>query len=183
MIAGKDAGEFAFTQLISGRYGLEVLPSGGWVPRSVTVSGKEMLNRLFEVGDCNIDDVVVTMSTSFNRVSGTVVDTSGSALDGAQVVMFPTDYRQWVANGRPSGAVRTFISVGGGRFTANGLPDGEYLLVAFASPVDTDWQSVRALEAIAKVADHVRLRDAQWTTVQIAGCSRTFRGRPRADEP
>lgn len=167
--AGNDAGEFAFTQLVSGRYRLDVQPYATWVVRSVTVGGKETLNRYLDVGDRDIDNVVVTMSTSFNRVSGNVFDTSGAPIEGAQVVMFPADYREWMANGRPPGAVRTTASAMGGRFIANGLPDGEYLLVAFTSPVENDWQSPAALHAMAQAAQRVRLEGAQSITVQIRG--------------
>jgi len=168
--AGDGAGEFAFAQLISGRYRLDVLPSGAWVPRSVTVGGKEVLNRLFDVGDRDVEDVVVTLSTAFNRVSGRVCcDASGAAVEGAQVVMFPANYREWIANGRPPGAVRGATSSADGRFGANGLPDGEYLLVAFRSTVESDWQSLKALDAIASVAERVRLQGAQSISVQTRG--------------
>jgi len=168
--AGDKAGEFVFSQLVSGRYRLDVFPSGVWGPQSVTIGGKEVLNRFFDVGDQDVDGVVVTMSTSFNRVSGRVCcDASGSGVEGAQVVLFPANYREWVANGRPPGAIRTGTSSADGRFAANGLPDGEYLLVAFTSTVENDWQALKALDAIASVADRVRLQGAQSISVQTRG--------------
>jgi hypothetical protein len=158
--------QFAFGQLIGGRYVIDVGGAGNWMVRSVTVGGKEVLNRVFDVtGD--VTDVVVTMSTAITRLMGAVLKDDGTPIEGAQVVMIPADYRRWIADGRAVGAYRNALTNAGGRFAMNGLPAGDYMLVAFASGVDSDWQSPAALDALAAVAQPVRLEAGKSTVVEV----------------
>jgi len=158
--------QFAFGQLIGGRYLIDVGGAGNWMVRSVTVGGKEVLNRAFDVtGD--VTDVVVTMSTAITRLMGAVLKDDGTPIEGAQVVMIPADYRRWIADGRALGAYRSALTNVGGRFAMNGLPAGDYLLVAFASAVDNDWQSPAALDALAAGAQPVRLDAGKFSVIDV----------------
>jgi hypothetical protein len=153
---GNAPGEFLFTQLVGGRYMFEVLPWNGRGVRSIAVGGRETLNRSFEVTARDINDVVVTMIESSARLTGAVVGDGGVPADGAQVVLFPDNHREWIAAGRVPGLLRTSMT-SNGRYLLTGLQSGAYRLLAFASPVENDWQTAKALDALAPAAQLVHV--------------------------
>ena len=159
--------DFMFDGLAPGRYILNAAGTGSWTVRSMTVGGKETLHRAFELTDADVTTVVVTMAPGLSRLTGFVRDTAGLGLEGAQVVLFPADYRGWIEGGAASAASRSVIAGPTGSFTMTGISDGDYRIIAFASSIDNDWKPLSSLSILAPLAQEVRVTNGQVVNVEV----------------
>jgi hypothetical protein len=147
---------FAFEKVPASKYLLSAPATGGWTVTSIRVNGEEKLHRAFDLS-ADTADVVVTMKNQNNRLNGTVTDSAGATVPGAQVVLFPADFKGWTSGGRSPLATRSVTASARGSFTMSALNDGDYFLVAFSTSVENDGRTPGALEAIASLGQKLHV--------------------------
>jgi hypothetical protein len=110
-------------------------------------------------------EIVVTNRSA--SVSGTASDARGQPLTDYTVVVFAVNKDRWY---RESRLLKYAIAEPDGSFSIRGLPAAEYFVAAVdwmePSPGFGDWQDPEILEALARRATRVTLRDGQ--RVQLA---------------
>lgn len=101
-------------------------PPGVWV-KSITINDRDATDVPydFQAGESASVDIVVTRRMA--GVSGTVRDSDGRSTSDASVIVFSTDERRWGPHTR---AIATATPEADGTFSVQGLPPGEYAVIA-----------------------------------------------------
>lgn len=164
-----EAMRFTTMQHPPGRYVVSVnLAPPPWKLRSVTINGRDALTTPFELGDRDIADVVVTFVDRETALEGTVRSGGGMApVDGAMVVLFPTDVRAWISTGMSRRVFRTAVADDGGAFTMGDLLPGEYLIAAVAGDALVDLQDPGAILQLARAATGVTVGEGERASVSL----------------
>jgi hypothetical protein len=100
-------------------------------------------------------------------LAGRVVDSTGQPANGAEVIVFPSDYKTWIANGLSNRVMRRAGTGGGGVFGVSGLPPGLYLAAALPAGSLDDWPDRRVFESIALSAMPVALAEGKAVEVTL----------------
>jgi hypothetical protein len=103
---------------------------GGWVLKSVTSAGQNIVDKQFDLTESGLSDVVVTITDQISTLSGIVRDANGNPATTPMVAVFPQDKSLWRLPGMASRRVQTAAPGRDGRFTFRGLPAGDYVVVA-----------------------------------------------------
>jgi hypothetical protein len=143
---------FTIEGLQTGAYLLRV--GGGGLVKSILHNGRDHTYRPFDVSSSqSITDVVVTMTAQRSRLSGFVRDRQGRpAASNAWVICFPAEREQWSGYGvRPVRLRSVAVSTDGG-YAIDGLPAGDYLLVAVDDAQGDAWQDPAFLAKVAMSA-------------------------------
>lgn len=107
-----------------------------WLLKSVTHRGQDITDLGLEAESRQrFEDVRVTLTDVASEVSGTVMDTKGSPVADAMVVILPLSQQFWSRTSRRFGLLRTDA---GGRYRLRGLPAGEYRAIASIELDETD---------------------------------------------
>ena len=148
---------FATIGLMPGRYYVRVpRPPEGWVLRSAMYEGRDLSIVPLEVGNEDINGIVLEFTDRISRVSGTVTSGDGKPDSGAAVVLFPTDAKRWTdITALPPGFAR-------GRVNPTGtyglvVPAGTYYLAAIPEEQSGDWREPDFLERLARIASLVTI--------------------------
>lgn len=103
----------------------------GWTPRSILVNGRDVLDEPLDVrGD--LSDVVVTMTNRPTRLSGRIITPAGAPGSSLFIAVFPQDKSLWRPGARRIVSARADTA---GRWSVEGLPPGDYFLVALTDLV------------------------------------------------
>jgi hypothetical protein len=133
-----------------GRYIARAIESDGWVVQSVTLDGKDVTDRIFDLqADAT---VVVTYSDRPSKVSGTVTDPTGTPSATAVVLVFPVDPQRWSGYGSASRTLKTVVTNERGVYTFAHLPPGDYHVIALPADEVEGWQDPARLEALSRHA-------------------------------
>lgn len=138
----------------------------GYVLKSVTAGGQNIVDKAFDLSASGLTDIVVTITDQISTVSGTVRDASGTASDAAIVVVYPADRSLWKLPSLASRRVQTTLPGRDGRFTFRGLPAGDYIVAA------VDWSGAdlsdpRVLTAIMADGSRVTIADGDSRTQDL----------------
>ncbi len=158
---------FTTSGLVPGRYLVRTSISvSGWSVKSIIANGRDVLDAPLDVGASDINGVVITLTDRPNELSGAVRAAAGQPDRHARVVVFPSDRARWalVTAGRRMQATGVSRQ---GTFSFSGLPAGDYCVVAMSDQADTDWQNPKVLEALARAATLVTLRDGDKRSVEL----------------
>jgi hypothetical protein len=140
----------------------------GWSFRSATLDGHDVSDTPLAI-DRDISGVVLTMTDHPSELSGTVRDSNGRGDMTPNVAVFPADPRSWVDYGSPLSIRRLrMVHVGrDGTYKFTSLPKGDYGLVAIPDEQSGEWQDLKMLEALAKVATKVTIVDGEKKTQDL----------------
>jgi hypothetical protein len=130
--------------------------------RSATVEGRELLDAplAFGASSGSIADVVLTLSTRRNVLSGSLAMEPGTSVGGLHVAVFPVDSSLWTSPRR----LRFTRPATDGSFEFRDLPAGEYFLAATRGrPTDDEWSRAEFLQELASAALRVQIRDGEHT--------------------
>jgi hypothetical protein len=134
-----------------------------WKWSTTTRGGVQVPYDLIELGTTDISGLVLTLSREVTRVSGSVVDESGTGDPAAvDVVVFPADTMLWREDLLNYRRVRTAPATAAGGFEFDGLAPGEYYIVAVESWYASD--DPRALERLIPGARKITVSEGQATT-------------------
>jgi hypothetical protein len=160
----QDTMSFA-TLAAGGQFIVRPYELGGWFVKSVTLDGKDITDRVFDLqGD--VTSLVITYTDRPSPVTGAVTDSNGAARGTAVVLAFPADRQRWSGYGSVSRIFKSALTNRSGVYTIDHLPPGEYCVVAVEGAEAEGWQHPERLEALAALA----------TTVSVAAgdASRTI---------
>jgi hypothetical protein len=145
----KPDGAFVFSKVPAGTYRLRIngRPPAGWALRSVMLGNTDVSDVLFEVKErAHVEGVVITLTDRTAEISGTLQTASGEAAPGYVLVVFSADPRYRVAGSRRTQQVRPDLQ---GRFVAQNLPAGDYLIAAVTDLEDGQWNDPAFLAELA----------------------------------
>ncbi len=153
---------------ISGPRRLQVVRApAGWMLKSILVHGVDVTDQVMSFGrdDESLDDIEVVLTNRITQVLGSVSDLKGLAPSDVAVLAFATDPAQWYAGTR----FRKRISPSSdGRFSIDGLPPGDYFVVAAEPPRDPgEWLNPETLEKLSRGATRVHLGDGRRVSVVV----------------
>jgi hypothetical protein len=159
-------GRFATAGLPPGKYLLALLPSRlpTWRLRSVSVDGREPVGQVIDVGARAIDGVRLTMTDRpWAQLTGHVRDQGGHARPDAFIYVFPTDQRLWTNFGPLPFLVRLVNRYASpqGAYHIDGLPAGEYFIVATVAALPESWMRAEVLESLVAAAVTIRIADGE----------------------
>jgi hypothetical protein len=139
------------TVAAGGRYIVRPYESGGWFVQSVTLDGKDITDRAFDLRS-DATSFVVTYTDRPSTVSGTVTDADGAPRAAAVVLAFPVDRQRWSGYGASPRALRSALAREAGGYTFELLPPGEYHVIAVEASELDGWRDPEKLEALAAQA-------------------------------
>ena len=147
-----DRDDFTFATAASGgRYIVRPVESGGWFVHSVTLDGKDVTDRVFEL-QSDATSFVVTYTDRPSKVSGTVTDARSVPSATAVVLVFPADQQRWSGYGRSPRTFKSAVTAPDGVYTFAHLPPGDYYVIAIENEEADGWQDPTRLEALASRA-------------------------------
>jgi hypothetical protein len=166
-------GQFTTTGYPPGRYFVNVGVPGmpAWSIQSVTLGGRNLDDSPLELGTSDIGGVIITLTDHPSEIRGTVhaassATTATAELD-ATVIVFPSNYREWIDHGM-SGRRQRSATVGkSGTFTLNGLPSGDYLAAAVNPEAIENTRDPKTFDAIARVASHFALTAGEKKSIDL----------------
>ena len=136
------------TVAAGGQYIVRPFEREGWFPRSVTLGGKDITDRVFDL-QADATSLVVTYTDRPSKVSGTVTDDQGSTSATAVVLVFPVDPQRWSGYGTSPRTLRSALTTRSGVYTIDHLPPGDYYAIAVAAADIDGWKDPARLEALA----------------------------------
>jgi carboxypeptidase family protein len=148
-------GQFA-TAAAGGRYFARPSEIGGRFVVSVTLDGKDITDRAFDL-QADATTFVVTFTDRPTKVSGTVRDARGAASPTAVALAFPVDPQQWLNYGASPRNLKSASMTQTGVYTFDHLPPGDYYLVAIELAESGGWKDPKALAALAGKATRLTI--------------------------
>jgi hypothetical protein len=151
--------------VLPGRYGLALAASPNLRLEKVMLRGEDLTDLPIEVGEADIPEVIVTMTSGAGaKISGTVPANSGDNC----VLLFPADRKLWV---EPAAARRWYATLPvsrAGTFASDAsLPAGEYLVVLVPDEQASDWQIRSELEKLAPRATRVSVAAGEIKVIEV----------------
>lgn len=159
-------GQFRTFGVPPGRYVLRINPPTGWTLKSASAGGSDISDVPFSLNAKDLTDVVITFTDRPGSLSGIVRDRQNPD-SGAVVLLFPTDPAAWIGRGAYPRRMRTARADRDGSYMINGVPAGEYYMVAVHEESFADWQDPALLEALTRVARQVRVLDGDRRTQDL----------------
>jgi hypothetical protein len=144
------------TVAAGGQYIARPYESNSWFLQSVTLGGKDITDRAFDL-QADATSLVVTYTDRPSKVSGTVTDDQGSTSATAVVLVFPVDHRKWSGYGASPRTLKSALTTRSGVYTINHLPPGDYYAVAVAAADIDGWKDPATLEALATQATRLTI--------------------------
>jgi hypothetical protein len=145
-------GEFQTKGYQPGKYFLTSGGLPGWLLKSATVGGRDVLDVPLEIRDADVAGVVLTYVDRLGSVTGTVRSPGESDLSETIVLVFPQDYGTWIADGMNPRRGRTSRASRTGTFTIPNVPAGDYFVIAVDRSNETDLQDPARVAALSKSA-------------------------------
>jgi hypothetical protein len=148
-------GEFRTKGYAPGRYFLSVTGGAGWQVKSATFDGRDVLDAPLELTAADANGIVITLTDQLPRVSGTVTSPGETDLSETSVYLFPSNYREWIANGMNPRRARTTRASRTGTYGLPNVPSGEYLMAAIDRASDGDLQDPAFIEQLSRAGTRV----------------------------
>ena len=165
------AGAINAPGVIPGRFLLRAsLPAGvpatgpGWAVRAVTVGGRDVTDRAFDISAAGASDVVVTFTNQVSELSGTLTTAAGAEETDYFVIAMPADRAYWLPGTRRIASTRPD---GKGRYVFRGLPAGDYRIAVTTDLVARDLQEVSTLEQLLPQSLPVTLATGERKSLNI----------------
>ena len=144
------------TVAAGGRFIARPYETGGWFVDSVTLDGKDITDRAFDL-QADATSMVVTYTDRPSKVSGTVTGENGAANPTAVVLAFPVDPRRWSGHGTSPRTLKSALASRRGVYTIEHLPPGDYYAIAVAADDIDGWKDPATLEALATQATRLTI--------------------------
>ena len=147
---------FTIDGLLAGEYVLRV--GRGARVESIAWNGLDYTDRPFDGAQGrDFKDVVVTLTTATSSISGVVRDGVTPLTSGAAVIAFPVEREGWSNYGFNPPRLTSVLTTSEGNYRIDGLPAGEYFLVAVPAAYERAWIDPAFLAQHAASAARVRL--------------------------
>jgi protocatechuate 3,4-dioxygenase beta subunit len=163
-------GQFRTLGYTPGRYVINVSPGGPgleWTLKTATFGGRDVSDEPLEIAGNDVDGVVLVLTDRPTQLSGTVRNPQGQGDTQADVVVFPADHQRWKQYGVTSRRARSARATKTGAYSIQGLPAGDYYVVAVDSTSSREWQDPKFLEAASRIATRVTLLEGEKKTLDL----------------
>jgi hypothetical protein len=158
-------GRFTIPNVIPGQYRPQLLGTNDWHPTSFDVAGQDALDFMLDVPpDRGIADAVMTMTSGFSTLAGTLRGANNQPVDDCTIVVFAEDPRYWTPHSRRIHATRPATD---GRFSFGNLPAGAYRLMAVEDMEDGQWFDPAVLQQLSGAAVPLQLGDGEHRTQDL----------------
>jgi protocatechuate 3,4-dioxygenase beta subunit len=125
-------------------------PTGpAWTVKSVTVGGRDVTDRGFDLSSGGASDVAITFTSVVSELSGLVTTAAGVPETDYFVIAMPADREYWLPQSR---RIMNTRPDGKGRYVFRGLPAGDYRIAVTTDLVARDLQEFSTLEQLAAVS-------------------------------
>jgi len=137
----------------------------GWAIRSVRYRGVDIIDAGLELraGE-NVGDIEVELTNRLTDVSGVVTTPKGEPVKDYSVVVFPTDREKWTPNSR---YLKTARPDQDGRYKVNGLPPGEYRVIALDYVDSNEWNDPEFLDRVQSRATTFSINEGEMKSVDL----------------
>ena len=153
---------------INGPRRIQVMQApAGWMLESVVASGIDVTDEPLPFGrdDQSLADVEVTLTKRATRLAGRISEARDVSMTDLGALVFSTRRDQWYLNTR---YIRRSAVRPDGSFAFDGLPPGEYYVLAAYPPEDPGaWRDPEMLEKLALQATRTRLSEGQQISVDV----------------
>jgi hypothetical protein len=158
-------GTFDVGGLPGGSYIVRVTNSPpGWMFKGAYYGGRDISTEPVEITS-DIDGVVIEFTDRWTGLQGSVRD---AANQNAGVLVFPTDRTLWEGYGASPRRLRSVPVSATGAYVVDSLPPGDYYVIARPNGVGSgDWRDPMTLDALARSATRVTVRDDGKTTLDL----------------
>jgi len=149
-----------------GLYRVSLLPAGmGWAIRSVRVSATDVTDSGFEIKtNQEVSGLEVELTNKLTTISGLVSNARGATVVDYTTIVFAQDSARWTGNTRYQGSGRPDQD---GRFKINGLPAGEYYIIALDRLESGEAGDPEFLERIRTKASRLSLNEGETKTIDL----------------
>ncbi len=147
-----------------GRYfaGPPSLPAP-WSVESITLAGLDVTDAAFNIGDADLNDLVITYTDRPAAISGSV---SGAAAE-ATVFLFPVNRGRWRDARVSSRTFRSARPSTAGAYALPNVPPGDYYIVAIRDEDAGDWPDAQFLARLSAAATAVKVTPSQQASVTL----------------
>jgi hypothetical protein len=141
-------------------------PPPGWFLKALTIGGVDVTDASYDfgTGDRTPGEAEVVLSSTGAIVKGKVTDGPQSRLRTCAAVAFSTARQLWFSGSRHVKQSRT---CGDGSFSIDGLPPGDYWVVAVEQLEPGDWQIPEVLDAMVPMARRVTVLEGQTQSADV----------------
>jgi hypothetical protein len=137
----------------------------GWSIRSVRYRGTDVTDSGMEFRpNEDVTDIEVELTNRVTDVSGVVTNAKGEALKDYSVVVFPQDRDKWTPSSR---YMRTARPDQDGRYKVNGLPPGDYRVIALDYLDQNEWNSPEFLDGVRSKATTFSVNEGESKSVDL----------------
>ena len=150
---------FTINGMLAGEYVLRVGGVGrGARVESMSWNGLDYTDRPFDgANGRDFKDVVVTLTTAASSISGIVRDGVSPLTSAAAVIAFPVEREGWANYGFNPTRLASVLTTSEGNYRIDGLPAGEYFLLAVPAAYERAWIDPAFLAQHATSAARVRI--------------------------
>jgi hypothetical protein len=148
--------EFKTKGFAPGKYFLNATAGGGWLVKSATMGGTDVLDAPLEIRDANIGGIVIGLTDKLGQLTGTITAADGD-LSETTILLFPANYRAWIDSGMNPRRSRTARASRAGAYTIASLPAGDYLVAAIDRSSEGDMQNPTYVDLVSRVATRVTI--------------------------
>jgi hypothetical protein len=152
---------------LPGKYEIYAAGAASWRVVAATTGGRSLPDYTIHLEDRDISDVVLTLSNTSRKLSGTVTDPKGAVDPDADVIVFPADTAIWREGIFQSRRVQRVRASSAGAFVFPFLAPGDYCLAAVNARFTLDWQDPDFLERLLPGATKVTLVDGDDKTMVL----------------
>jgi hypothetical protein len=167
----EENGEFRTYGVPPGRYVIRVSPlPAGWFLKNALYQNRDIADMPLDLETKDVTGVVITFTDRPSSLSGSVRGAEGPD-PTAIVLVYPVDSATWSSSGALSRRLRTARAASDGSYSVQGLPAGEYHLVAVKEDQVGEWQDPALLRALSSLATTVRLGDGERKTQNLTAAT------------
>ena len=83
------------------------------------------------------------------------------------VLIFPALYQPWIERGMLGRRSRTTSAGADGQFSFNGMPAGDYLMVAVSNDLASDWRDPAIIQKLAAVATRITVTEGEKKAIDL----------------
>lgn len=168
--------------VVPGRFMVRASVPGGmppagpaWTVRSVTVGGRDVTDRGFDISSGGASDVAIAFTSAVSELSGTLMTPAGDTETDYFVIVMPADREYWLPNSRRIASTRPD---GKGRYVFRGLPGGDYRIAVTTDLVPRDLQEVSTLEQLSAQSLPVTIATGERKVLNVRTSGSSFIARP-----
>jgi hypothetical protein len=161
------SGQFETMGVPPGHYFVRVAGAPqNWYFRGAMLGGQDVSDAPLALESENATGVMLTFTDRPADLSGQVTDANAGD-NAATVIIFPADSAAWSGYGSTTRRLRNVRADKDGRYSAQNLPPGDYLVAAVPDKQAGDWQNPKFLESLAQSATRVRIGAGEKVTQNV----------------